>query len=146
MKTHELKIWPPFFEPLLDGRKRFEVRFNDRGFWVGDHILFREWEPESKAYTGHNLLMRVRYILAGGPLYDQNELKQTGLESGYVVLDLDPVPEVQRYDWEQVLEQSDNKREDAAESKRKGMEPLDNLVVVNRSSRAMKKKYPGEGK
>ena len=32
---------------------------------------------------------------------------------------------------------------EAAEQER---EPLDNLVVVNRSSRAMTKKYPGEGK
>ena len=32
VKTHYLKTWPEPFAAILDGRKMFEVRVNDRGF------------------------------------------------------------------------------------------------------------------
>ena len=31
MATHNLKTWPPFFEAVLEGRKTFELRRDDRG-------------------------------------------------------------------------------------------------------------------
>jgi len=89
---HELKIWPPFFEHLHAGRKRFEVRLNDRRFKVGDLIKFREYVPKEHGYaedyyTGRNLWMRVRYILDPRPDRDPD----CGLVAGYVVLDLEPI-------------------------------------------------------
>lgn len=94
--AHELKIWPPFFEHLLDGRKRFEVRYNDRKFKVGDTIKFREFVPKHHAgnedyYTGRNLWMRVRYILDPRPDRDPD----CGLVAGYVVLDLEHINQEQ---------------------------------------------------
>jgi len=32
---HRLKPWPEFFEPVLTGEKRFELRRDDRCFQVG---------------------------------------------------------------------------------------------------------------
>jgi hypothetical protein len=96
MSEHELKVWPPHFEHLLDGRKRFEVRKNDRRFKVGDAIKFREFVPKMHAaaqgqdgeyYTGRNLWMRVRYVLNPRPDRDPD----CGLVAGYVVLDLEPI-------------------------------------------------------
>jgi hypothetical protein len=96
MREHELKIWPPFFEHLLDGRKRFEVRLNDREFKDDDVIKFREYIPKHRAaafgqgdayYTGRNLWMRIRYILDPEPDRDPD----CGLVAGYVVLDLEPI-------------------------------------------------------
>lgn len=93
MSAHELKIWPPHFEHLLDGRKRFEVRKNDRRFAVGDVIKFREYVPKEHAakhgeaeayYTGRTHSMRVRYVLDPRPDRDPD----CGLVAGYVVLDL----------------------------------------------------------
>lgn len=92
-KTHELKIWPPHFEHLLDGRKRFDVRDNDRKFKIGDEIKFREWVPKSHGYsdgdyyTGRNLWMRVNYILNPRPDRDPD----CGLVPGYVVLGLEHI-------------------------------------------------------
>jgi hypothetical protein len=91
--VHELKIWPPFFEHILDGRKRFDVRKNDRDFRVGDTIKLREYVPrehgfaDGNEYTGRNLYMRIRYILDPRPDRDPD----CGLVAGYVVLDLEPI-------------------------------------------------------
>ena len=91
-KTHELKCWQPFFGHLLDGSKRFDVRFNDRHFRVGDQIKFREWLPDERCYTGQTLLMRVRYILNPRPDRDPD----CGLVAGYVVLDVEHMPQEDR--------------------------------------------------
>lgn len=39
---HELKILPEYFNEIMYGRKKFEVRFNDRNFKVGDTLLLKE--------------------------------------------------------------------------------------------------------
>jgi uncharacterized protein DUF3850 len=90
MTAHELKIWPPYFEHILDGRKCFEVRRNDRGFRVGDEIKLREWVPKAHGYleeyfTGRNLWVRVTYILDPRPDHDPD----CGLVPGYVVLGIE---------------------------------------------------------
>ena len=41
MTSHELKVVPPYFAALLDGRKTFEVRANDRAYQVGDTLIRR---------------------------------------------------------------------------------------------------------
>lgn len=46
MKTHELKIWPEFFEALRSGLKTFVVNLGFAlDFRVGDRVTFREFEP-----------------------------------------------------------------------------------------------------
>jgi hypothetical protein len=63
LREHELKCWPEFFAALLDGRKTFEYRRNDRGFAVDDVLWLREWGPVSECYTGRELRRRVTYVL-----------------------------------------------------------------------------------
>lgn len=76
---HVLKAWPEFFRAVQRGDKKFECRQNDRNFQVGDHILLREFFPESKTYTGQYLLMTITYIMQGGKF---------GLNEDHVVLSL----------------------------------------------------------
>lgn len=69
MKTHELKVWPEFFEALADGSKPFEVRRDDRGYEVGDWLHLREWIKPSRdeidgTYTGREVHRQVTYILS----------------------------------------------------------------------------------
>ena len=66
MKTHELKIWPEFFDAVRTNAKRFEVRIDDRGgFHVGDELWLREWDRVSKTHTGRELKRRVTFVMDG---------------------------------------------------------------------------------
>lgn len=79
MSTHQLKVWPEYFDALWDGRKSFEFRDNDRGFEVGDLLDLRGWDPKAADYTGDMLLRRVTFLLQG-PAF--------GLPEGKVILSL----------------------------------------------------------
>ncbi|NBK09762.1 DUF3850 domain-containing protein [Enterococcus asini] len=57
---HELKILPEYFEAVVSGRKRFEIRKNDRGFKVGDNIILREWIDGD--YTGDSYYGVITYL------------------------------------------------------------------------------------
>ena len=82
---HEVKCWPEYFEAVRDGRKPFDLRFDDRGYRVGDRLRLREWSPE-KGYTGRELSESITYILAG-PFFNPTHDKVTpGLASGWVIL------------------------------------------------------------
>ena len=62
MKQHELKIWPQFFQAVIDEEKTFEVRKDDRGFRKDDQLLLREWDPNAKFYTEREVLVHVKYL------------------------------------------------------------------------------------
>lgn len=40
MKTHRLKVLVKYADAIMNGTKTFEVRKNDRGYEVGDKIVF----------------------------------------------------------------------------------------------------------
>jgi hypothetical protein len=83
---HELKALSAYFHPLSDGRKKFEVRRDDRGFQTGDVLRVREFIPNARSpnlqYTGNEDFFRIEWILTGG---------QLGIEPGFVVLSLSPL-------------------------------------------------------
>lgn len=62
MTEHELKSWPIYFRDVAAGIKTFEIRINDRGFVVGDVLRLREWDPDTKFYTGREVRRRVAAI------------------------------------------------------------------------------------
>jgi len=77
-RRHELKVIMPYFEPLHGRVKRFEVRYNDRNFKVGDSVVLREW-IQGVGYTGRSITQDITYVL--DDFHD-------GLQGGYVVLGL----------------------------------------------------------
>jgi hypothetical protein len=75
--NHELKCWPEPFQAIVDGRKLFEIRKDDRGYAVGDVLLLREYDVMELArnlngpivtdgYSGRSLRAEVTYKVAGG--------------------------------------------------------------------------------
>ena len=75
-KIHKLKTRPDYFNAVFDGRKKFELRYNDRNFKVGDIISLREWTGSE--YTGKSIDCKIDYILER---YD-------GLDPNYVILSI----------------------------------------------------------
>lgn len=87
------KIWPEYFEAVLDGRKTFEVRKDDRPpeerIEAGRDMVLVEWDPAEVEgvkmafgeFTGREILARATYVLRDSPL----------LRSGYIVASIVPV-------------------------------------------------------
>lgn len=73
---HDLKILPEYFEAVASGKKKFELRKNDRDYKVHDMFVLREWEPD-KGYTGRDYIDEIGYILKDCPQY--------GLMNGYII-------------------------------------------------------------
>lgn len=65
MNTHSLKTWMPYFQDILDGKKTFEFRNNDRNFEVGDEVVLREYDHEKGEFTGRQLFGTITYLLKG---------------------------------------------------------------------------------
>lgn len=63
--THELKIWPEYFNALKLGLKNFEIRKNDRDFQIGDTLKLREYDDDEMIYSGDELERTVTYIAQG---------------------------------------------------------------------------------
>ncbi|MGL5284222.1 MAG: DUF3850 domain-containing protein [Plesiomonas shigelloides] len=61
MSTHDLKILPQHFNPVMTGHKLAELRRNDRDFRVGDILKLREWSPEH-GYHGGMVVKRVIHV------------------------------------------------------------------------------------
>ena len=59
----EKKIWPQFFQAVLEGKKNFDVRLADWKINVGDVLVLREWDPEKKEYAGRKLEKKITYIV-----------------------------------------------------------------------------------
>jgi hypothetical protein len=62
--SHALKTWPEYFQAVLERRKTFEIRKNDRDFQVGDYLHLMEMIPENGKFTGASLNVRVTYMTA----------------------------------------------------------------------------------
>lgn len=77
-KTHELKTDPIVFDAVVRGVKTHEIRFNDRGFAIGDLLNLRETVATGEAmragaplaFTGRATMREVSHIQTGYGLTD----------------------------------------------------------------------------
>lgn len=61
---HDLKILPEYYRAVIERRKTFEVRKNDRNFKVGDRVNLMEYDPDyAGKYTGRVCQCVITYIL-----------------------------------------------------------------------------------
>jgi hypothetical protein len=75
---HYLKTVNPFFVDVYNGKKTFEVRFNDRNYRLGDILHLQEFVPP-ETYTGREIRTEVVYLL--------NDEKYC--KDGYVVMGIE---------------------------------------------------------
>ena len=81
---HEIKIHVSYANAIIEGRKNFEVRFNDRGYNAGDKVQFRVYDGIYHKHE-HPLEARIYNIT-----YVHSGL---GLKKDYVVFAIEPTKE-----------------------------------------------------
>lgn len=89
MATIKKKIWPKYFELVKSGKKRFDVRVADFSIEEGDTLILKEWDPQTKRYTGRTLTKKVDYLIK----FDLDTFGQRDLieKNGLYVLQLSEV-------------------------------------------------------
>jgi len=60
----ELKIQNPYFNAVVDGKKKCEVRREDvRTYNVGEVLVLRQWDEKRKRFTGKYARVKITHIL-----------------------------------------------------------------------------------
>jgi len=85
VSEHELKTDSSVFQESWVGKKRFEIRLNDRNFNAGDTLILKETlysgeqmkDGKPLKYTGREIKQNVDYVLHGG---------KYGLSEGWVIM------------------------------------------------------------
>lgn len=70
---HKLKLHKEFVKPVLEGKKTFEIRFNDRNYRVGDTLEFLPFDLEAKEVSMPEIegkVFEITYLLKGWGLQD----------------------------------------------------------------------------
>lgn len=57
------KIWPAYFERVVAGQKKFELRLGDFAAAEGDTLILEEWDPQTKQYSGRTVETTVTGVL-----------------------------------------------------------------------------------
>lgn len=82
-KVHDIRLGAPFFDDVLECRKNFELRKNDRDYKVGDILYMMEFKDGRN--TGRAVKRKIIYMLEDF----------TGLEDGYCILGTEPLQDAQ---------------------------------------------------
>ncbi len=61
-KKIEKKVWPEYFDAIMSGDKKFELRLADWDCKKGDILVLKEWSPETKKYTGREVEKEVKLV------------------------------------------------------------------------------------
>ena len=87
MQIHDLKTEKSFYHDILHGKKRFEIRKNDREYQVNDLLLLCAYDQEARKYYDQQqhapMLVRVTYML--------EDYESRGLRDGFVVMGIERV-------------------------------------------------------
>lgn len=83
-KTHEVKIWPKYFDAVVEGRLTFQLRRDDRNYQVGERMLMREWDQG--AYTGREVLAEITFKMERTRVPSERDLTTLGLSPTFAIL------------------------------------------------------------
>lgn len=77
------KIWPGYFDAVVSGRKKYELRLNDFEVNEGDVLVLEEWDPKIKQYTGRSVEKKVTYVgrfKINRLFWPEEEIKARGMQ------------------------------------------------------------------
>ena len=81
---YEVKSWPWFFEEMIAGRKKHDMRdMRDREYKVGDLMLLREFDPRTGQYTGRSARALITYITSNST---PCAMSSSALDNDYAIL------------------------------------------------------------
>ena len=76
-KVHDIKIAATYYDDVVSGKKRFELRKNDRGYKAGESLNMLEFKDGK--FTGRTINADITYMLED----------YTGLAEGYCILGIE---------------------------------------------------------
>ncbi len=77
------KTWPEYFEAIISGKKKFELRLNDFEVNEGDILVLEEYDPKTKKYTGRKVKKKVTYVRKfkiDELFWPESEIKEKGIQ------------------------------------------------------------------
>lgn len=77
------KILPEYFDAIVSGKKKYELRLNDFEINEGDIILLEEKDPITKELTGRTIEKTVSYVgkfKVDELFWPEEEIKEKGLQ------------------------------------------------------------------
>lgn len=82
MSRIEKKVWPKYFQKILDGTKKYELRLADFDCGEGDVLVLKEWDPETQQYTDREIEKTVTYVLKTKDIkfWSQEEVDKYGFQ------------------------------------------------------------------
>ena len=74
------KVWSKYFERVLSGEKKVELRIADFECKPGDVLVLEEWDPETKKYSGRKIRKKVSYVMKtkDAPFRTKEEIDKYG--------------------------------------------------------------------
>lgn len=84
--TIKKKTWPEYFEKIVSGEKTFDCRIADFDIKEGDEIIFEEYDPDKKKYTGRSISKIISYVgkTKWWKFFDQKDVDKYG----YIIMSL----------------------------------------------------------
>ncbi len=78
----EKKLWVKPFQKVLDGKKTYELRLADWECNEGDILVLKEWNPDTKKYTGRVIEKEITYIgkTKGLKYWSKEEIEKFGFQ------------------------------------------------------------------
>lgn len=79
-RTIEKKVLPEFFEKIITGQKKFELRLADFEIGEGDYLNLVEWDGIRGGYTGRSKKVKVKYALKTNDVHfwSKDEIQKNG--------------------------------------------------------------------
>lgn len=76
------KVWREYFERIISGEKKFELRLADFEVKDGDTLILEEWDKDIKKYTGRKVEIVATYILKtkGLTFWSPEEVENYGFQ------------------------------------------------------------------
>lgn len=80
------KVLPDYFQDIVDGKKKYELRLNDFNIEVGDTLILEEYtsaNPKDRQATGRILKKQVTYLRKfklQDLWWSEKDLKEKGIQ------------------------------------------------------------------